>query len=284
MKNRHAIIAVILLFLLVGCGYFQTEESDTYVARVNNVYLTQEELVENMPEDLSGKDSLLWVKNYIKRWGTKQLLLEGAKRNLPQKKQREFNALVQEYQRELYIEAFKNMLIATNIDTLVTAPQLKAYYKKNKKNFKLQEDLAKLRYLKLSRDIPAIDKIKQHFKRFNAADQEKLEQESLKFLIYSLSDSTWVSIDKLEKRIPLLRQAKEDNFETGDFVVLKDSSNVFMIAFTDVRRSGEQAPYQYIKPVLKQVIINRRKIEFGKELEKEITKDALDDNTFEIYK
>jgi hypothetical protein len=46
---------------------------------------------------------------------------------------------------------------------------------------------------------------------------------------------------------------------------------------------NENAPLEYAKPTVKQILLNRRKLELSKDFEKEITKDALKNNKFEIY-
>jgi hypothetical protein len=43
------------------------------------------------------------------------------------------------------------------------------------------------------------------------------------------------------------------------------------------------APLSYIKPSLKLIILNKRKLELIKKLEKDITQDAIKNNEFEIY-
>jgi hypothetical protein len=44
------------------------------------------------------------------------------------------------------------------------------------------------------------------------------------------------------------------------------------------------SPFEYIKPTLKEVILNKRKLELIKKFEKEITDDAIKNNDYEIYK
>ena len=46
---------------------------------------------------------------------------------------------------------------------------------------------------------------------------------------------------------------------------------------------GVQAPLEYIKPTIRQIILNKRKLELIKNLEKDITKDAIKNKQFEVY-
>lgn len=45
----------------------------------------------------------------------------------------------------------------------------------------------------------------------------------------------------------------------------------------------EIAPIEYVKPTLRQIIINQRKLEFVRKLEKDIINDAITKKQFEIY-
>ena len=43
------------------------------------------------------------------------------------------------------------------------------------------------------------------------------------------------------------------------------------------------APLEYVKPTIDKIVINKRKLELIRELEKDITKDAIKNKKFEIY-
>ena len=51
----------------------------------------------------------------------------------------------------------------------------------------------------------------------------------------------------------------------------------------DVLLRNEIAPLEYVKPTINQIVINKRKLELIKQLEKDITKDAIKNKKFEIY-
>src|SRR5699024_1138138 len=100
-----------LAFLMMSCSYFTSKKPAEYVARVNDVYLYKTELEQAMSKGVTGQDSLVFAHNYIKDWATKQLLLQGAERNLSDKKIDRFETMVRDYRQELYIEAYKDMIM-----------------------------------------------------------------------------------------------------------------------------------------------------------------------------
>jgi hypothetical protein len=44
------------------------------------------------------------------------------------------------------------------------------------------------------------------------------------------------------------------------------------------------SPFEFSKPTLKEVLLNKRKLELIKKFEKDITNDAIKNNDYEIYK
>ena len=52
----------------------------------------------------------------------------------------------------------------------------------------------------------------------------------------------------------------------------------------DVLFQNDTAPLDYVKPTIDQIILNKRKLELIKKLETDITKDAIKNKQFEIYK
>lgn len=269
---------------LTSCSLFTAGESKEYVARVHDTYLERKEVERAIPKNLSKEDSLIFANNFINRWATNQLLLEGAKINLPQEKQEEFALMVNEYRRILYSEAYKDLIIASKMDTVISDAEIEEYFEQNENNFKLNETLVKVRYIALDLDYGQINELKKQFRRYNDLDREELENEAIKFDNYSLNDSIWVKARDLEKRIPLLKdQNSTDYLKKDKFTELSDSLSLYLIIIKDIRTTGDQAPLSYIKPTIKQILLNKRKLKFEKYFKKDITKDALENHTFEIF-
>ncbi|WP_254504077.1 hypothetical protein [Aquimarina spinulae] len=64
---------------------------------------------------------------------------------------------------------------------------------------------------------------------------------------------------------------------------LRDSTGVYMVKIKDVLKRNEIAPIEYIKPTIRQIILNKRKLELIKKIEKDITRDAVENKQFEVY-
>ena len=51
----------------------------------------------------------------------------------------------------------------------------------------------------------------------------------------------------------------------------------------DVLQRNEIAPIEYVMPTIREMVINKRKLELIQQLEKDITRDAMENKQFEIY-
>ena len=76
---------------------------------------------------------------------------------------------------------------------------------------------------------------------------------------------------------------KKELLKKSNFLQLKDSLDLYLMQINDVLFQNDYAPLEYVKPTIDQIVINKRKLELIKQLEKDITKDAIKNNQFEIY-
>lgn len=277
-------ILIILSLIAVSCKKFGDQIKKETVARVNETYLYKEDIVDLVPENTSKEDSANIVNNYINTWATRQLFVDQAKRNLTEEELKEFDALVKNYRSTLYINAYKNAVINKSINMEITEADLESYYNENLENFNLNEELVKIRYLHLPPKYGNIVATQRQLNRFNEEDIDELTLKKEEYLAYSLNDSTWIKLDQVLNKIPILKkQDRSKLLRNGKYMQLRDSTGVYMVKIKDVLKRKERAPLEYIKPTIRQIILNKRKLELVKKIEKDITKDAVENKQFEIY-
>ncbi len=280
---QKALVLVLFILSFLSCDYLKQDAQQVPIARVNDTYLYLEDIKELFSQTSSKEDSTLLVTNYINRWATQQLLLDQAKINLSQQQQSEFDKLVNDYKTELYTEAYKSTIVSKQLDSTISQQTYESFYTKNKENFRLNDNLLKLRYVYLDKNFSNIDVVKKQLKEFNTEDKEQLQNNKLTFKAYNFNDSTWIKKENLIEKIPLFNDNEKQLLKKSNFVQLQDSIGVYLVKIKDVLTINDIAPLEYVKPTIKQIILNRRKLELIKKLEKDITKDALKNKKFEIY-
>ncbi len=275
----------ILCFLVIfSCDLALKPNSQDSIARVNNSFLTLDDIDTALVEGLSQQDSLIQIQNVINNWATEQLLQDGARINLEAEQQIEFEILVQQYKSDLYTSAYLEALVKQNLDTTITNQELEEVYNQNKELFVLKEDLIKLRYINHDKNLPNSNEIKRRFRRYNAEDRTVLDTISLQFNSFFLNDSVWIKSSQVISKIkPLKKGFNKVLLKKINFIQLKDSLGLYLMEVKDLLEIGSQAPMAYALPTLKQIIINKRKLKLVNQLKSEIVDDAIKNKKFEIY-
>ena len=84
--------------------------------------------------------------------------------------------------------------------------------------------------------------------------------------------------------IPPLNPDNEARYlKKSQFFELEDDKGVYLGKVNDVLQVNEIAPLSFIEPTIKQVILNRRKLDYIRRLETEIIDEATKENEFEVY-
>lgn len=279
-----------LLLLLIGilfftsCEYFdfrsKEEESEEIVAIVNSQKLFRDDIKSILPEDYTKNDSILLVRSFINNWALKQLLLSKAEKNSSLETTNEINKLVNDYRESLLINNYKEMLINQQLDTTINSNEIDEFYKINRENFKLNEDLIKVKYLHFDHKVINKNELIRLFKSDRIDDLESLEKQQLSFKQFQFNSDIWTSVDKVSSILPFSRDILLNKTK---YLEKQDSIGLYLISIHDVLVRNETAPLNYIKPQIKQMILHRRKIELIKDIEKIILQDATKNNNFKTY-
>jgi len=275
-----------LFFLMVcSCNYFKPQQKEASIARVGKNYLYKTDIATLVPAGTSKEDSLLIVRDFINRWASQKLIIESAERNISDKKKAEYNALLKQYKIDLYSKAYIEEVVKNTVDTIVKQEELKEYYNQNKENFKTNGTLVRLRYINLSKDNPRFGTIKNKFFNYTKKDKKFWDTYALQFKSFALNDSVWVDMGQVYSKLPFVNpDNREALIQTGKRIEKTINDDVYFVKITTVIDKNQLSPFQYIKPTLKEVILNRRKLELIKKFEKEIIDDAIKNKDYEIYK
>jgi hypothetical protein len=282
----RALLIFLMLALLTACGgKDEVVRKEDAAARVNDTYLAREELEGLVPAGTSKKDSLAIVKTFIDRWASQTLMFDAATVNIGEDKQAELEKLIRQYKTDLYTRAYVEELVKQSVDTTVTEEQLGAYYDANKDNFRTTGMLVKLRYLRMEKDHAKFAQARQRFLSGNKKEKKALNDMSLYFKSYAFNDTVWTSMNEVYQKLPFITPDNRAKYIAGGISYqYPDSADVYLVKVNRVIDRNTVAPYEYIKPTLKEVIINNRKLELIKKIQKDITDDAIKNNKYEVYK
>ena len=269
--------------VFLGCDFLEPKSNKVPVARVNDTYLYQEDIQDLISQNTTKQDSISIVANYIQRWATQQLLIDQANINLPRQQIEDYQQMVSQYRNDLFAQAYKGAIVSKLLDSTITQEEYGLFYQQNKANFTLKEEIFKLRYIHLDASFPSISETKKKLRRFDTEDVAALQDSSLEYKGANFNDSVWVKKETLLRQLPVIRTNESKVLKKATFSQLEDSLGVYLLKIKDVLSPNQIAPLQYIKPIIKEIILNKRTLELVKELEKDITKDAVKNKNFEVY-
>ena len=171
-------------------------------------------------------------------------------------------------------------MIQQQLDTVISEEEISEYYSENSRNFRLNEELIKTRYLHFSNDLIDKKEVIKLFKKGTLEDLEELEMRQLSFKLVMLNDSTWSSLENVLLKTPFSR---DNLLKKTKFIQKEDSLGLYLVAIKDVLKRNDIAPKSYIKPTIKQMILHQRKLQLIRDIEKIIVKDAIQNKSFQIH-
>lgn len=271
--------------LLISCSYFKPEAKPQAIARVNDSYLYKDDIKDLVPKGTSKADSILIVRNFIDRWASQKLLIDRAEVNVNADQKAEFDELIKQYKVDLYTKAYLEQIVQQTVDTVVSDEELKRYYDANQDNFRTNGTLVRLRYINIAKDNPRYETIKSKFFDYRKSDKKFWDTYALQLKAFAFNDSVWVEMNQIYSKLPFINPDNRDQYVvSGKSIQQSDSLDMYLVKIRNVIDKNQIAPYDYLKPTLREVIRNKRKLELIKKFEKEITDDAIKDQKYEIYK
>ena len=277
------LFSFIFLFISVSCKKFIPDQKDL-IARVGSNYLYKDDLVKLLGNPLDYSDSLIKVRSIIDNWARSQLLIQQSKINLPEDDLQGLEFLVDNYRKNLYENTYRKAVISKNLDTLISDYEMQNFLSDNVELFKLKAPLFQVRYIHLPPDNVDQLEIQRSFQRFDAYDRKFLDSLSFQFYNFILTDSLWIDKSNLTSKVSFLdRKNFKKYIRKLKFFKIEDSLGVYLFYLKNYLEKGDIAPNQVIESTIKNIILNRRKIEFIKKFEKDILHDAIKSKNFEVY-
>ncbi|MFO7844812.1 MAG: peptidyl-prolyl cis-trans isomerase [Bacteroidales bacterium] len=277
------LFSLMLLSLFFACKKKNNEKDDIPLARVYDKYLYKSDLKQLLPSDISQEDSITLAKNYINEWIKKQLMLEKAEENLSDET-KNIEKQIEDYRSSLLIFKYRQELIKQKIDTVITQQEIESYYNENSANFILNHNIVKALYLKLSKESPEINKVKQWYKSDDAEDLTKLEDYCYQYATkFDNFKNEWIPFSHLLSELPLDIDDEERYLRYNKYIETQDSLFYYFVNIKDYALRSTIQPIEYAKPKVKTIILNKRKFSFFEELENTTYNNALNRNEFIIY-
>ena len=258
-------------------------DKGTVLARVHDAYLYEADIESLVLPNASPRDSITLVKNFTDNWVNTQLMVHQAKKNLTIQ-QLDFDKQLEDYKNSLIIYYYETELIRQMLDTITSDEEIEQYYIDHLDDFELKENIAKVLYVILDKESEIEEKFIEFF-----ALPDSLKLDSLEVLggqysrSYFLDTTYWFRFDELTKVIPIETYNQELFLKGSRFIQLSDEYYVYLVNFVDFKIKDDTSPLDFKRADIRNIIINRRKMQLIKKVRQDIYKNAIQFKDFEVY-
>lgn len=280
------LVTSVMLSIFAACSSKKEANPDKAsnpIVSVNQKTLYQADVESVIPQGLSTADSTAAAEAYIKMWVNDELIYEKAKQNVTD--QDKINELVENYRQSLTVFTYLEQLLKEELSKTISENDLKEYYDKNPESFKLESSLVKGLFLKVPRSSNEINNLRKWYQSTSESSKEKIEKASFQnAVIYDYFYDRWVNFDDIATNIPASINDVDQFVRSNKDFETQDSSYVYFLHIEQYALSGTTAPYEYAKPQITDILINKHRESFLKQIETDLYKKAIDNNEIKNYR
>ena len=253
---RRWMLWEILPILLFGCTQQRTR--DSYVARVNDSYLTIEEFHKHTDTTSTSSPQ---AQGYVSRWISQELLFQEARRR-GLDRSADIKTKIDEIEKQLIVSLLLDKEIYDEELVSFSTEELHEYYDNHTEEFLLQHDVAKIHYL-LFQDRKSAKafrlKLWHRTPWYKAADNAEMGSEELSASL-ERADSVYVSEHEV---VPASVWRTVVKTRVGRISsVLKTEQGYFVFQLLAFRKRGAPSELPYTLPEIRErlVVEKRRKL------------------------
>lgn len=284
MVPAIAIAAGLIFF--VACNHTGpvTNEGEKPIARVFEKKLFFSDFSSNIPKQLNAKDSLFFVNSYVEQWIMSELLEHQAENNL-EPDEKNIEKEIEEYRKNLLVYRYETELVKQKLDTSVSPQEIEEYYNQHSANFMLKDNIVKVTYVKAGIKAPTPEKVRKWYVSSDPKDLDNLKKYCVQYADnFFLDGNTWLLLDDVMKEIPLRDFNPELLLRTTRRIEMSDSLYNYYLFIRDFKIKNMPSPLSFETDNIRQVIINKRKLQLIEEMKQSVYAQAKESGNFEVYK
>ena len=275
---KNLLIIIAFSPVLVSCF---TKEEGEIIASVNEKDLFLNEVLAEMPNQI--EDSAYFVEKYMNDWVRKQLMIYHAEINLKSDLQ-DYEKQIEQYRSSLLIYAYQQELLNQNFDTTIAFNEIESYYEQYKNEFKLTKNIFKGRLIIVDKFAPDLASLNKWYKSDKENSIESLDDYCQQFAKeYYLKDDKWQFFSIFNQMLPELIEEEEYFLRNTKGIWFEDAGFRYYLFVKDYQIKGGISPLAVEKEKIKNVLLNKKKIKYLKQLEDELYQNGLALEKIKIY-
>jgi hypothetical protein len=253
------------------------------LARAYGNYLHRSDIEGLIPAGTTPDDSSRLVKSYIELWMKKKAVVNKAEFNLTED-QKDIENLIDEYRTSLLIYAYERQMVEQKLDTVVSESEVQGYYDQYRQDFLLQDPIIKGVYFRVLRNSSRIREFRDLAHSYGDLAYKRLMDLGAQIAEYTESfEENWLSFPLLMQKMPGSIEDPKQFLQRYRYLESEDDRYFHFARIIEFKLPGEPAPLEFVKQEIRDVLLNKRKMEFLKQLEESIYNEAVIQNEVEVY-
>lgn len=281
-SHIHNLLLMAVVLLLTSCFNRGSKEKKP-LAVVYEKFLYKSDITDIFPRGMSKGDSIKILNAYVDQWIRHNLMLRLSEENLKDD-QKNVSKQLEDYRSSLLIFKYEQEYILQRLDTAISSEEIQSFYSSNISNFTLGETLVKALYIKVRKDTPYSEKIKELYRSNREDDIKTLD--NLAYQVaekYDYFGDKWLPFNTLQRQFPYPLENSDDYLRDRRNIEMEDGNYSYLINIRSVMFKGQISPLDYEQANIKSVILNKRKQKLINDLENRVYNDALNHKKFQSF-
>ncbi len=278
-KNIFKVFSLLMLVGLFSCNNFSLYNEDTsvVVARVGEVELTEDMLLELYGELTSANDSSSTRDYAINDWVVMELKTQSAEQELVSGglDKQKIERMVEEYRKALLIHSLETKYLLEHLDTTFTDKQIKDYYNENPSAFRLAGPLVRAIVVRLPEGLRQSKSLREMF--LKGGDEELSEFINICAKNgYKVEDlrGSWVEFSTVLGHIPFRRTNFDEFLKKNRTYEVTDEEYKYLLRIIEYLPTGAQSPLEREQETIKRILKNRRRADAVDQLNSTLLESA----------
>ena len=146
----------------------------------------------------------------------------------------------------------------------------------------MNDAVVRVNYIKLKKEVPYLWKVQRLFKKEDEESKLSLEDYCYQFADDYYLDDSWLSVDDIFKVLPDSYTPR--NLHKGKSIEFADDDYYYFLHVKKYISKGSVSPLEMVSNQIHSIIINKRKIDFLKNVEMDLYQNALAKNYVQYEK
>ena len=270
MKKYVFYIILGISTALSGCNGFHHKHQLGTAVELNG-HLLYWETLDSLTAGLAAEDSAKVASTYIRQWATDILEYDKAK----DMDHNEIEALVEDYRRSLYVDAYETRLVEHRMPTQVADTLVEQIYQAHTGQFILKEGILKGLLLVVPQNAPHLKRLRQWLTNPDE-NIEDIEKYAYRYATgYELFTDQWRTAQQVLLHIPFEKDELNSLLKQKTQIEVTDSTSLYILRITEKHIAGEPMPIDYARPEIEKKVLSLRQVDFLKEERKRLYDDAV---------